>query len=244
MSNSDAGQDRGTIRPALGSLAWGYVGLPLARAFALKGFPVLGFDIDAAKGGESCRPARATSATSRRRRSHEMAGPSTSRRTARFERPGRARRHHYLRADAAHRRPASRDLTFIVNSAKAIAARAAAGPTGGAGEHDLSRDDAGPSCSQSWEAGRTQGRPRFSSSRSAPSARTPATATSRRRPSPRSSAASTRRRATWPRRCTAKVVVKVVDGFPARKWPRASKILENTYAPINIAPGQRAEGAL
>ena len=33
-------------RACVGIIGLGYVGLPLARAFAGKGFPVLGFDID------------------------------------------------------------------------------------------------------------------------------------------------------------------------------------------------------
>jgi phosphoglycerate dehydrogenase-like enzyme len=33
----------------IGIIGLGYVGLPLARAFSTKGFPVLGFDIDAEK---------------------------------------------------------------------------------------------------------------------------------------------------------------------------------------------------
>src|SRR5262249_55466222 len=33
----------------VGIIGLGYVGLPLARAFAAKGFPVLGFDVDAVK---------------------------------------------------------------------------------------------------------------------------------------------------------------------------------------------------
>src|SRR5687768_2021696 len=39
--------EAGTAR--VGIIGLGYVGLPLARAFADKGFPVLGFDIDPAK---------------------------------------------------------------------------------------------------------------------------------------------------------------------------------------------------
>ena len=38
-----------TKRACVGIIGLGYVGLPLARAFAAKGFPVLGFDIDPAK---------------------------------------------------------------------------------------------------------------------------------------------------------------------------------------------------
>jgi UDP-N-acetyl-D-glucosamine dehydrogenase len=104
----------------VGIIGLGYVGLPLARAFAARGFPVLGFDIDASKisqlqAGKSYIGHIPSEAV------HEMRGQGFEA-TDRFDRLDEA--------DAVlicvptplteSREP---DLTFVVNSAKSIAAR-------------------------------------------------------------------------------------------------------------------------
>jgi UDP-N-acetyl-D-glucosamine dehydrogenase len=108
----------------VGIIGLGYVGLPLARAFASKGFPVLGFDIDSAKvarlqAGESYI-GHISAATVREMRARHFEA------TDRFERLDEP--------DAIvicvptpltdAREP---DLTFIVKSARAIAARLRSG---------------------------------------------------------------------------------------------------------------------
>ena len=90
----------------VGVIGLGYVGLPLARAFAASGFPVLGFDIDADKverlsRGESYighipADARRARCASRRFEATDRLRPAR-----------RGRRDHHLRADAADRAPAS-----------------------------------------------------------------------------------------------------------------------------------------
>jgi UDP-N-acetyl-D-glucosamine dehydrogenase len=104
----------------VGIIGLGYVGLPLARAFALRGFPVLGFDIDAEKverlqRGESYI-------------GHIPAAVVREMRAKRFEATARFER--LDEPDAIlicvptplteAREP---DLTYIVNSARAIADR-------------------------------------------------------------------------------------------------------------------------
>ncbi len=103
----------------VGIIGLGYVGLPLARAFAANGFPVLGFDVDAAKVAKLQRGesyiGHITDETIRDMRKHQFDATSDFGRLT--------------EADAIiicvptplteAREP---DLTYIVNSAKAIAA--------------------------------------------------------------------------------------------------------------------------
>ena len=89
---------------AVGIIGLGYVGLPLARAFARTGFRVLGFDIDPQQGREAQRRASRTSSRSPTRPSPRCAS-SGFEATDRFDRLERAGRDPHLRADAAHRRP-------------------------------------------------------------------------------------------------------------------------------------------
>jgi UDP-N-acetyl-D-glucosamine dehydrogenase len=104
----------------VGIIGLGYVGLPLARAFSAKGFPVLGFDIDAKKvdrlnAGESYIghiPAQ----TVREMRSKGFEA------TARFERldePDAV----LICVPTPLTEAREPDLTYVVDSAKAIAAR-------------------------------------------------------------------------------------------------------------------------
>src|SRR5579884_3102476 len=108
---------RGVCR--VGIIGLGYVGLPLARAFATKGFPVLGFDVDAAKVAKLQRGESYIG--------HITADTIREMREKRFEATSDFGR--LAEADAviicvptpltAAREP---DLTYIVNSAQAIAA--------------------------------------------------------------------------------------------------------------------------
>ena len=125
-----------TVR--VGIIGLGYVGLPLARAFAERGIAVLGFDIDPAKvakleRGESYI-GHIPDATIRQMR--EQGFEAT-----RPLRPARrARRDHHLRADPADRGPRARpDLRRQLGPGhrRAAAARPARRP----GEHDLPRHD-------------------------------------------------------------------------------------------------------
>ena len=84
----------------IGIVGLGYVGLPLAVAFAEAGHDVVGLDADARK-VEASNRARATSRTSRRAPWRRSPGACTP--TAEPRRPRLLRRGDHLRADAAHR---------------------------------------------------------------------------------------------------------------------------------------------
>jgi UDP-N-acetyl-D-glucosamine dehydrogenase len=103
----------------VGIIGLGYVGLPLARAFAAKGFPVLGFDVDPAKVAKLQRGESYIG--------HITADAIREMRERRFEATSDFAR--LAEADAiiicvptpltSAREP---DLTYIVNSAQAVAA--------------------------------------------------------------------------------------------------------------------------
>ena len=83
----------------IGIIGLGYVGLPLARAFADKGYTVLGFDTDANK-VERLAERRELYRPYPGRRRPSNAG-SELRADRRFPSPRRTGRHHHLRPDAA-----------------------------------------------------------------------------------------------------------------------------------------------
>ena len=222
--------ESGTVR--VGIIGLGYVGLPLARAFAERGIAVLGFDVDPAKvaklerGRELHRPHP-------RRDDPRDARAAASRRPTDFDRLGEP--------DAIiicvptpltdAREP---DLTYIVKSAQAIAARLRPG------QLVVLESTTYPGTTREvvlpiLEAGGPEGRARdfflaFSPEREDPGnpqllgADDPQ---GRRRP---------RRRAawSWPRRSTARSSSEVVP-VSSPEVAEACKILENTYRAVNIA---------
>ena len=131
----------GANRIRVGIIGLGYVGLPLARAFAGRGYPRARLRHRPGQGREARRAARATSATSPPNRSRRMVGRPASRRPTEFER--------LAEADAIiicvptplteAREP---DLTYVV----------------GLGPGDR-RATCGPASSSSWRARPTRARP-------------------------------------------------------------------------------------
>ena len=228
-------------RARVGIIGLGYVGLPLARAFAAAGFRVLGFDIDPAKVAEAAarrelhrpHPGRGLIAKMREQRLRgDRPSSSASAKpdaviicvpTPLTECP-RAGPDLHRQLGPGHRRPP------------------AARPAGRPGKHHLSRARRGRWSCRSWRrAACAPGR--ISSWPSAPSARTPATRLFGARPSPRSSAASSRPAWSWPRRLYGQVVVQVVP----RLQPRGGRGVQDPGEHLpgrQHRPGQRAEGAL
>ena len=125
------------------------------------------------------------------------------------------------------------DLTYIVNSARAIAAASAARATGGAGEHHLPRHDRDVVL-PILEAGGLKAGRRLLPGLQPGAGGSRATQLLRRRPSPRWSAASTRRASSWPPRSTGRWWCEVVP-VSSPEVAEACKILENTYRAVNIA---------
>ena len=133
----------------VGIIGLGYVGLPLARAFAAARLPGAGL---------RHRPGARSSSS---QRGESYIGHIPPRRVARDARPAASRPPtDFDRLDEPDaiiicvptplteaREP---DLTYIVNSARAVAARAAAGPARRAGKHHLSRAPPARSCCRSW----------------------------------------------------------------------------------------------
>ena len=215
----------------VGIIGLGYVGLPLARAFVDGGFPVLGFDVDPAK-------------VERLRRGESYIGHITAevirQMAGRFEATDRFDR--LDEPDAViicvptplteTREP---DLSYIVSSARAIAARLRPGQLVVLESTTYPGTTARrASCRSSRQAGLTAGQrllPRLQ-----PRARGPGQPELLgRRRSPRSSAASTprsRELAARPVRPGDRAEVVPVS---SREVAEACKILENTYRAVNIA---------
>ena len=209
----------------------GYVGLPLALRFSEGGYRVIGIDIDAEKvaqlatGRDLHRAAYGAERVA-------AALKKGFKPTANFARRGARRRHHDLRADAAHRAPRARPELTCVRHADALVPHLRAGQLvslesttypGTTEEEIVPRiEKRGP-----------QGRPATSSCVSRPSAKTRATRTSRRTRSPRSAAAPRRlaSRSAW--RSTAQAIDQVVPVSSTRA-AEMTKLLENIHRAVNI----------
>ena len=217
----------------VGIIGLGYVGLPLAKAFADNGVAVLGFDVDKTKverlaRGESYIGHIADDVI----RSMTLRGSSSkpSNDFARLDEPDAI----IICVPTPLTETREPDLSYIVGSAEAIAARLRPGQLvvlESTTYPGTTRDVVLPIL----ERGRPQGRAPTSSSPSAPSAKTRATRTSPPPPSRRSSAASTRRASSSsPIALRSKVVARVVP-VSSPEVAEACKILENTYRAVNIA---------
>ena len=197
----------------IGIIGMGYVGLPLALAFAENGFPVLGFDVDDVKIEQLDRGDCYIKHLDGGR-----LGPRSTPGCSRHLRllpPPRARRGADLRPDAAHAAARARhDLRPPAPSRCGACAR----PARRARVDHLARHHrrAGPAHPRETVEHRRRDTQRLtldaqrcaagtsSSWRSRPSAKIPATPTSPPPPLPRWSAAWTRSPATSPRRCTTR----------------------------------------
>ena len=124
----------------VGIIGLGYVGLPLARAFAEAGIAVLGFDVDPAKVAK-LRTGRELHRPHRRRDD-----PRDARERLRGDRPTSSGSTSPTPSSSACPTPLTEarepDLTYVVDSGAGDRRAAAARPARRPGEHDLSRHDA------------------------------------------------------------------------------------------------------
>ena len=214
----------------VGIIGLGYVGLPLARAFAHAGFRVLGFDIDTAKvaklnAGKSFIKQIPDETVAGMR----AAGFEATDSFARLNEPDAI----LICVPTPLTEAREPDLTYVVNSANAISGRLATRPTGDPRKHNVPqyhtrRHAAGVGAYGAWS------RARISSWRSARSVKTPGNPTHSVTHVPK--VVGGLDDASGDAACAlySAIVPKVVR-VSTPEVAEACKILENTYRAINIA---------